>query len=72
MTEEYITQFSKFIEGRIPKKLSQVFSRTNSRILGALSKFGQFLLNPQVRIYSVAVPSRNKKSENPKPNEHRP
>ena len=67
MTEEYITQFSEYIEGRIPKKLSQVFSRTDSRILGALSEFDQFLLNRQIRIYSVAVPSRNNNSENREP-----
>ena len=36
--EEYITQVSEEIEGRVAKKLSQEFSRTESRILGALSK----------------------------------
>ena len=37
-----------------------------SRILGALSKLDEFLLNPQVRTCSVAVPetSRNNNSEN--------
>ena len=38
MTEEYITQMSEEIEWRITKKPSQEFSRTESRILGALSK----------------------------------
>ena len=57
------------IEGRVTKKLSKEFSRTESRILGALSKLDEFLLNPQVRICSVAVPgiSRNKHSEIRKP-----
>ena len=39
---------------------------TESHILGALSKLDEFLLNPQVRTCSVAVPrtSRNSNSEN--------
>ena len=59
--EEYITQVSEEIEGKVIKKLSQKFSRTESRILGALSKLDEFLLNPQVRTCSVALPgtSRN-------------
>ena len=36
--EEYITQMSAKIEGRVTKKLSQEFSKTESRILGALSR----------------------------------
>ena len=38
MAEEYITRVSEEIEGRVTKKVSQDFSRTESRILGALSK----------------------------------
>ena len=49
MAEELITQVSEEIKGRVTKKLSQEFSRTESRILGALSKLDEFLLNPQVR-----------------------
>ena len=69
MTEEYITQVSDEIEGRVTRKFSQEFSRTESRILGALSNFDEFLLNPQVRTCSVAVPgpSRNNNSENREP-----
>ena len=69
MTQEYICQFSEEIEGRVTKKLSKECSRTESRILGALSKLDEFLLNPQVRIGSVAVPgiSRNNGSENREP-----
>ena len=37
VAEEYITQVSEEIEGRIAKKLSQEFSRAQSCILGALS-----------------------------------
>ena len=66
LTQEYIPQVSEEIEGRVIKKLSKEFSRTRSRILGALSKRGEFLLNPQVRTCSVAVPgtSRSNNSEN--------
>ena len=64
MDEEYITQVSEEIEGRVTKKLSQEL-----RILDALSKLDEFLLNPQVRTCSVAVPgtSRNPNPENRKP-----
>ena len=34
---EYIAQISEEIEGRVTKTLSQEFSRTKFRILGALS-----------------------------------
>ena len=69
MAEKYITQVFVEIEGRVIKKLSQEFSRPESRILGALSKLEEFLLNPQVRTYSAAVPetSRNNKTENREP-----
>ena len=65
-TQDYISQVSEEIEGRVTKKLSKKFSRTESRILAALSKLDKFLLNPQVRTCSVAVPgtSRNNNSEN--------
>ena len=48
------------------KKFSKEFSKTESRILGALSKLDEFLLNPQVRTCSVAAhgTSRNSNSEN--------
>ena len=66
ITQDYISQVSEEIKGRVTKKLSKEFSRTESRILGALSKLDEFLLNPQVRTCSVAVPgtSRNSNSEN--------
>ena len=69
MAQEYISQVSEEIEGRVTKKFSKEFSRTECRILGALSKLDEFFLNPQVRICSVAVPgtSRNSKSENREP-----
>ena len=66
MAQKYLSQVSQKIKGRVPKKLSKEFSRKESRILGALSKSDEFLLNPQIRTCSVAVPgtSRNSNSEN--------
>ena len=71
--EEHITQVSEEIEGRVIKKLSQEFSRTESCILGALSKLDEFFLNPQIRTHSGTVPGtfRNTNVENRKPNEDR-
>ena len=64
--EEDITQVSEQIVGRVTKKLSQEFSRTESRILGALSKLDEFLLNQKVRTHSETVPGtfRNTNVEN--------
>ena len=66
LTQHYISQVSEEIEGRVTKKLSEEFSKTESRVLGALSKLDEFLLNLQVRTCSVAVQgtSRNANSEN--------
>ena len=66
MAQEYIFLISEEIEGRVTKKFSKEFSRTESLILGTLSTLDEFLLNPQVRTCSVAVPgtSRNSDSEN--------
>ena len=68
LIQDYISQVSEEIEGRVPEKLSKEFSRIESRILVALSKLDEFVLNPQIRICSVAVPgtSGNKNSENRK------
>ena len=73
LTQDYISQVSEEIEGRVTKKLSKEFSATESRILGALSKLDEFLLNPQVRTCSVTVPgrSRNANSENRETHEDR-
>ena len=69
LTQEYISQVSEEIEGRVTKKLSKEFSKTESRILGALSNLDEFLLNPQVRTCSVAVQGTygNANSENREP-----
>ena len=44
--EDYITQVSEEIEGRVAKTLSKEFSRTENRILGALARLDGFLMNP--------------------------
>ena len=71
INEEYITQMSEETEDRVTKKLSQEFSRTESRILGALSKLDELLLNQQIRTHSETVPGtfRNTNAENQGTNE---
>ena len=54
--EDYITQISEEIEGRVTKKLSKEFSRTESLILGALARLDDFLMNPLLPGYSGATP----------------
>ena len=68
LTQDYISQVSEEIEGMVTKKLSKEFNTKASRILGALSNFDEFLLNPQVRTCSVAGhgTSWNSNSENGK------
>ena len=74
LTQEYISQVSEEIEGRVTKKLSKEFSKTESRILGALSKLDEFLLNPQVRTCSVVASgaSGSNNFDNQGTNEDRP
>ena len=50
--EDYITQVSNEIEGRLTKKLSQEFSRTENRILGALAQLDDSLMNPLIQGHS--------------------
>ena len=66
LTQNYISQVSEETEGSVTKKLSKELNKTESRILGALSKLDEFLPNPQVRTCSVAAhgTSRNSISEN--------
>ena len=56
INEEYITQVSEEIEGRVRKKMSQEFSRSESRILGALTKLDDFLSNQQINTHFETVP----------------
>ena len=66
MAQKYFSQVSEDTEGMVTKKFPKEFSRTESRILCALSKLYEFLLNRQVRTCSAAVPgtSGNNNSEN--------
>ena len=59
--EDYITQVSEEIERRVTKKLSQEFSKTKNRILGALARLDHFLMNPLLQGHSGTTPetSRN-------------
>ena len=72
MAQEYISQVSEETEGRAAKSFQRI-QPDRSRILGALSKLDEILLNPQVRTCFVAVPgtSRNNDSENREPTEDR-
>ena len=69
--EYYITQFSEEIEGRVSKRLSQEFSRTQNLILGALSRRDDFLMNPLIQGHSRTPPetSRNAYGTNQGTNE---
>ena len=69
--EDYITQVSEEIEGRVTKKLSKEFSRTEKHILGALARLDDFLMNPLIQGHSGTAwkPSRNTLSTNQGANE---
>ena len=59
--EDYITQVSEEIGGRVTKRLSREFSKTENRILGALARLDDFLMNPLLPGHSGTTPepSRN-------------
>ena len=67
--EDYITQVSEKIEGRVTKGLSKEFSRTENRILGAL--LDDFLMNPLLPGHSGTTPepTRNTSHNNQRTNE---
>ena len=69
--EDYITQVSGEIEGRVTKRLSKEFSRTEDRILGALARLGNFLMNPLLPGHSGTTPepTRNTSHDNQGTNE---
>ena len=46
--KDYKNQVSEEIEGRVIKKMSQEFSRTENSILGALAQLYDFLMNPLI------------------------
>ena len=55
------TQVSEEIEGRVTKRLSKEFSRTENRILGALARLDDLLMNPLLpgRSGTTPEPTRN-------------
>ena len=69
--EDYITQVSEEIEGRVTKRLSKEFSKTENRILGALARLQDFLKNPLLPGHSGTTPepSRNALSISQRTNE---
>ena len=69
--EDYVTQVSEEIQGRVTKKLSQEFGRTETRILCALARLEDFLMNPLFQGHSRTTleTSRNKSSINQGTNE---
>ena len=58
--EDFITQVSEEIEGRVTKRLSQEFSRTENRILGALARLDDFLMNPLIQGHSGTTPEASR------------
>ena len=54
--EDYITKIFEEIEGRVTKKLSQEFSGTENRILGALARLDEFLMKPLIQGHSGTAP----------------
>ena len=69
--EEYITRVSVEIKGRVSKRLSKEFSRTENRILGALARLDDFLMNPLLPGHPGATPepTRNALGNNQGTNE---
>ena len=69
--EDYITQVSEEIEGRVTKRLPKEFSRTENRILGALVRLDDFLMNPLLPGHSGTTPepTRNTSHNNKGTNE---
>ena len=69
--EDYITQVSEEIEGRVTKRLSKEFSRTENRILGAVARLDDFLMNPLLSGPSGTTPepTRNTSHKNQETNE---
>ena len=54
--KDYITQVFEEIEGRVTKRLSKEFSKTENRILGALARLDDFLMNPLLPGHSGTTP----------------
>ena len=70
--EDYITQVSEEIEGRVTKRLSKEISRPKNRILGALARLDGLLMNPLLpgRSGTTPEPTRNALNTSQGANEH--
>ena len=64
--EDFNTQVSEEPEVKITNKMSKGFIRTEERILGALSRLDEFLLNPLFQGSSGSVPETSRNTLNPK------
>ena len=71
LTRNLSHKFMRRLKAEAVKKLSQEFSRTESRILGALTKLDEFLSNQQIHTHFETVPGtfRNTNVENQGTNE---
>ena len=62
--QKYIIQVAEKIEGIITKKLSNKFSRTKNRILGAFSRLVEFNLKPVLQGHSGSAPKTSQNTFN--------
>ena len=60
--DDYISQVSEEIEGRVTKKQSKEFIWTESRILGVFSRLDEFSLNPLIQGHSGSAPETSRKA----------
>ena len=59
VNEVCIIQVLEDREDAVTKKLPRGFSRTECRILDALSKYNDYLPNPQVQVQSSTIPAKS-------------
>ena len=59
--EDFITQVSEEIEGRVSEKLSREFTETENRILGALPRLDDLLMNSLLQGHSGTTPEMSRK-----------
>ena len=61
---DYVTQVSEEIEGRVTRRLSKEFSRIENRILNALARLDDFLMNPLLPGRSGTTPESSQNTLN--------
>ena len=67
INEEHIAQVSEEIEGRVTKKLSREYRRTESSILGALTNLDEVLPNRLIHTHFETVPGTFRSTKRGKP-----